>query len=237
MQVAQTASAVGRSLDSIVVGTETADLSWGLPVAGGVAAHFRAGWLEVAERAAGPMPDIATRLNPSLTAWSPDNPGSWDPHRNDRVAAWVSALSGRSTSETTHVVRGRWGLDSERFTSWWMTPAEGVDRAVGFIWTPDHPNVVARVQWAGPHAHMGGHGTWWVGTPARHWPTDSSALRRLQALWHPDVGDRECRIAFVGADLPRVQLDQAFDTCTMSTSERTGWHLAAMTPDPFRGLE
>ena len=121
--------------------------------------------------------------------------------------------------------------------SWWMMLPAGVERAAGFVWTPDRPDVVVRLDAAGPHPTLAGHGTWWVGTDRRHWPTDAAHLGRIEATWHPDVGDRESRIVFIGEDLPKDTLEQGFIGAVMPEDQRGPWRDVAMTPYPFRGRQ
>ena len=93
-----------------------------------------------------------------------------------------------------------------------------------------------RVERAGPHPMVRGAGVWWVNSPRRHWPQDREALRRLKASWHPDFGDRICRIAVIGKTIDAVAIRAGFEDALIPQATAAEWHRSAVSPDPFAGL-
>jgi hypothetical protein len=227
---------LGRRLDSVVIGADVLDLEDGYPLDTGVGAHRRAAWFEVADRIAGAVTPVMSRLQPGVQAWSEVSPGSWDPHRSDRRAAWVDTLAKRSKAPGTLLLEAHRPLHPTAFTAWMMTEWPGVERAVGFIWTADQPDVVVRLERAGQHPMVRGAGVWWVNSPRRYWPRDTDALLRLKESWHNDFGDRICRIALIGTAIDPTALQAAFEQALIPKASVAQWHNSAVTPDPFAGL-
>lgn len=236
VQVHRALRAQGRGLDAVVVGAEVLDLTDGLPLDVGVGAHRRAAWIEVADRVRGTVTPLMSRLQPGLEPYSEQRPAQWDPHSADRRAAWVSTLAKRTRSPGTLLLEAHRPLQPGAFVEWMMSDWPGVERAVGFVWTEDRPNVVVRLERAGVHPMVSGAGEWWVNSPRRYWPRETQELLRLKQTWHPDFGDRICRIAVIGESFDPAVLSVQFEQALISEARAESWHGSATSPDPFAGL-
>ena len=225
-----------RRLDAVVVDARAVDLDDGAPAEHGVAAHYRVAWLEWADRVAGPLPSLARQLRPDLPTWTPEEAlvGCFDPHHNDRQAAWVRVLNG--DTRLGAVVHTRLPLDPARLLAWTLGGLPGVARARGFIWTADRPEVVGELDIVGQHATLRGAGVWWASSPLRTWPRDEARLARIERHWHPDFGDRPCRVALVGDALDAQALQQQLDDVAVPAELLQDWRDCAVQPNPFDQL-
>lgn len=108
---------------------------------------------------------------------------------------------------------------------------ESVVRAKGFMWLPNHNDVVILMEQAGRNIEI---------SPVDYWAAAMSEEDRAEYLkdepdllkkWDAEYGDRRNQIVFIGIHLNRDEIVAELDGCLLTDAElRTDWQTL---PDPF----
>ena len=110
-------------------------------------------------------------------------------------------------------------FDPQRFADWIEDCPREVVRGKGKAWLSDPADQSFGYSCAGSVHRLFAVGRWWVDHTAATWPTCDTARRRLLQRWHPQFGDRQQEIAFVGIDLDVEKLCSGLDDCLLSEKE------------------
>ncbi|MFK3983573.1 GTP-binding protein [Micromonospora sp. NPDC050397] len=167
--------------------------------------------------------------------------GRFDLERAETAPGWVAELNGTHIPETIE-----YGISSTVFREsapfhpgrlWDLLTSGrlaeyGVLRSKGFLWLASRPGVQALWSQAGPSGRCDP-----VGVPVAvsgEWPDDPVERAELDARWHPDYGDRQQELVFIGVDLAVDPLRLALSECLLTDEElATGEQNWSRLPDPF----
>lgn len=140
-------------------------------------------------------------------------------------SGWMKTLRGEEKSEseefgiTSFVYRARKPLHPERFAQFLEKSPEGVLRAKGYFWLASRPEAVGLYQLAGSSVSFSGIGYWWCCIGERFWPNDKEERKKIYELWDERYGDRRQEIVFIGTDLDKKSITEAFDKALLTDSE------------------
>ncbi|MCU0920927.1 MAG: GTP-binding protein [Burkholderiaceae bacterium] len=167
--------------------------------------------------------------------------GLFDMERASRMPGWVRELEGRHTPETeaygieSFILRSHEPLHPWRFSSFMDLPLPGLLRAKGYVWLASRPDWVVSYSRAGNTATHEPVGRWWAAAPKSRWPAPGTAERRsIESRWKEPHGDRLNEVVFIGRQMDRDAIEQAWKAMHLSfTESRKGPKAWAALPDPF----
>ncbi len=170
--------------------------------------------------------------------------GRFDLERASAMAGWARELEGRHTPETeaygitSFVLRSRLPLHPWRFSTFMDLPLPGLIRAKGYVWLATRPDWVVSYSRAGNTATHEPVGRWWAAAPRERWPARGTPERRnIDARWAEPYGDRLNEVVFIGREMDRGAIEQAWKAMHLNFTETRkgalgmkGWR---DLPDPF----
>ncbi len=177
--------------------------------------------------------------------------GLFDMERASQMPGWVRELEGRRNGEMTpkteaygiesFVLRSHAPLHPWRFSTFMDLPLPGLLRAKGYVWLASRPDWVVNYSRAGNTATHEPVGRWWAAAPRSRWPaTGTDERRNIDARWKEPHGDRLNEVVFIGRNMDRAAIEQAWKAMHLNYTEArkgpkggkgyTGW---ADLPDPF----
>jgi len=183
----------------------------------------------------GRLEAILSHLNPDAERIVTER-GMVDPsrllgtHRFDFAQAeaapgWQKELAGIHVPETeeygigSFVYRARRPFHPERL---WHVVLEGIAgtlRAKGFFWIASRPEWMIAWAQAGQMLEIQPVGHWFAATPPEQWAVDDDMRDHLEAVWHPDLGDRRQELVFIGQQLDRDAITATLDVCLLTEAE------------------
>jgi G3E family GTPase len=167
--------------------------------------------------------------------------GLFDMERASRMPGWVRELEGRHTPETeaygieSFILRSHEPLHPWRFSTFMDLPLPGLLRAKGYVWLASRPDWVVSYSRAGNTATHEPVGRWWAAATKSRWPAPGTAERRsIESRWKEPHGDRLNEVVFIGRQMDRDAIEQAWKFMHLSFTEtRKGPKAWAALPDPF----
>jgi len=169
------------------------------------------------------------------------NTGRFDLERASSFAGWARELTGQHVPETeeygigSFVLRSREPLHPARFAEFMEKPLHGLLRAKGYIWFGSRPEWAVSYSRAGNTAVVEPVGHWWASVPKARWPAAGTPMHAgILAHWQEPYGDRINEVVFIGRDMDRKAIEQAFDACRLGPEGiRVGVECWTGLPDPF----
>ena len=166
----------------------------------------------------------------------------------ERAAAmpgWARELEGKHTPETeaygisSFVLRSVDPLHPKRFSDFMEASFPGLLRAKGYVWLASRPNWVLSYSRAGNVATHEPVGQWWAAVPRERWPAAGSPERAgIQHNWKEPFGDRLNEVVFIGQNMDRPAIEQAWKAAHLNFTEtRKGMKGWVGLPDPFPSWE
>lgn len=166
--------------------------------------------------------------------------GAFDFAQAEAAPGWQKELAGEHVPETeeygiaSFVYRARRPFHPGRLWTRIDAGLPGVLRAKGFFWVANQPDLVGSWSQAGQLLEVNPAGFWYAASPPETWPLDEEQRAELEALWHPELGDRRQELAIIGQRLDRPGLTALLDSCLVTPDElRAGPRLWATFDDPF----
>ena len=167
--------------------------------------------------------------------------GKFDLERASDMAGWARELEGVHTPETdtygitSFVLRSRQPLHPWRYSSFMAGSLSGLLRAKGYVWLASRPEWVVSSSRAGPAATHEPVGRWWAAAPRSRWPEAGTPEREaIDANWKEPYGDRLNEVVFIGRNMDRAAIEQAWKAAHLNhTESRKGMKGWAQLPDPF----
>jgi len=158
----------------------------------------------------------------------------------EAAPGWHKELAGEHIPETeeygigSFVYRARRPFHPQRLWEQVDRGFPGVLRAKGFFWVATRPDLVGSWSQAGQLVEVNPAGFWYATTPQEHWDMDDEQRADLEALWHPELGDRRQELAIIGQQLDRAGLTALLDACLVTDEElAAGAGLWSTFADPF----
>ena len=152
---------------------------------------------------------------------------------------WVQELEGTHTPETeeygirSFVYRARHPFHPQRLRDWLDSAWPGVVRAKGWFWVASRPNVTAEFQLSGNTWESDIMGMWFAAVPPEERNLDPDFEAELEALWHPEYGDRRQEVVLIGIDMDEAALREGFAAALMTEEERKDPSTWGLLEHPF----
>ncbi len=152
----------------------------------------------------------------------------FDFERAEAAPGWQKELNGVHIPETeeygigSFVFRARRPFHPERLWAQFETGLPGVLRAKGFFWLATRPHIMASWSQAGQLLEVQPAGFWYASIDESEWDLDDEQRAQLDALWHPEVGDRRQELAIIGQRLDQVAMTEMLDACLLTREEMQG---------------
>ncbi len=166
--------------------------------------------------------------------------GLFDFAAAEAAPGWQKELAGEHIPETeeygisSFVYRARRPFHPQRLWEQVDRGFPGVLRAKGLFWVATRPDLVGSWSQAGQLVEVNPAGFWYAITPPDSWDVDDAQRAEIEAMWHPDLGDRRQELAIIGRALDRHGLEALLDACLVTEEElRAGPALWSTFPDPF----
>jgi G3E family GTPase len=167
--------------------------------------------------------------------------GLFDLERASAMPGWARELEGQHTPETeaygidSFVLRSTEPLHPWRFSTFMDLPLPGLIRAKGYVWLASRPQWVVSYSRAGNTATHEPVGRWWASALRERWPSKGSPERQaIENRWTEPWGDRLNEVVFIGRNLDRAAIEQAWKAMHLTYTEtRKGIKGWAELPDPF----
>jgi G3E family GTPase len=107
------------------------------------------------------------------------------------------------------------------------------------VWLASRPNWVLSYSRAGNVATHEPVGQWWAAVPRERWPAVGSPERAgIQHNWKEPYGDRLNEVVFIGQNMDRSSIEQAWKAAHLNFTEtRKGMKGWVGLPDPFPSWE
>jgi G3E family GTPase len=171
--------------------------------------------------------------------------GKFDLERAAAMPGWAHELEGRHTPETeayginSFVLRSHEPLHPQRFADFMAQPFAGLLRAKGYVWLASRPSWVLSYSRAGNVATHEPVGQWWASVPRARWPAKGTPARSgIEHNWREPYGDRINEVVFIGTQMDRAAIEQAWKSIHLNFTEtRQGMAAWAQLKDPFPSWE
>jgi G3E family GTPase len=160
--------------------------------------------------------------------------------RAEAAPGWQKELAGVHIPETeeygigSFVYRARRPFHPARLWAQLQAGLGGIIRAKGFFWLASRPQVMASWSQAGQQLELQPAGFWYAAIDENDWDLDADERAELDALWHPDFGDRRQELAIIGQQLDVPALTALLDACLITPADQalgmTAW---VQWDDPF----
>ncbi|MFL9876930.1 GTP-binding protein [Herbaspirillum rhizosphaerae] len=166
--------------------------------------------------------------------------GKFDLDKASSMAGWAKELAGEHHPETeeygisSFVLRSREPLHPQRFSDFLQQPLSGLIRAKGYVWLASRPEWALSYSRAGNTATLEPVGQWWAAAQDRMPPRGSPQRAAIDATWEEPYGDRICEVVFIGQNMDRELIENAFKDAQLSFTEtRKGMRHWQTFADPF----
>jgi G3E family GTPase len=169
------------------------------------------------------------------------NTNKFDLEQASQSAAWLQELNNVHTPETEE-----YGIKSFVFTARKPFHPERLDelledetldnvvRAKGMFWLATRPAYIGLYSKAGNSHVFEAIGTWFDTLPEDMWGVSEEDKTMIKANWHPEWGDREQRIVFIGIDMDEQVIRARLEAALVSDEEASqGLALWSTFSDPL----
>ncbi len=164
----------------------------------------------------------------------------FDFEKAEAAPGWQKELNGVHIPETeeygigSFVYRARRPFHPERLWAQVAAGLPGILRAKGFFWLATRPHVMASWSQAGQVLEVQPAGFWYAAVDEQDWELDDAQREELEALWHPELGDRRQELAIIGQRLDVPAMTALLDACLLTNEEmRDGIARWSSLSDPF----
>lgn len=170
------------------------------------------------------------------------NTGRFSFERASQAAGWLQTLRGEEQAESQEfgvsslVYRARRPFHPQRLHALIEQPwGQGrLLRSKGYFWLATRVQEVGQWAQAGGMLRYGYAGRWWRFTPEDYWPIEEQELGQIWARWHPEVGDCQQELVFIGQHCDWAAWQQQLDACLLTDEEyRGGMETWQQLADPF----
>jgi G3E family GTPase len=164
----------------------------------------------------------------------------FDFEKAEAAPGWQKELNGVHIPETeeygisSFVYRARRPFHPQRLWDRCAAGLPGILRAKGFFWLATRPQHIASWSQAGQMLEVQPSGFWYAAIDPEDWDLDEEGRAEIDALWHPELGDRRQELAIIGQRLDVAGLTAMLDACLLTPEEmdRGESHWLGLT-DPF----
>ena len=130
--------------------------------------------------------------------------------------------------------RARRPFHPQRFFERLNQDWNGVLRSKGFFWLASRLDKIGVWSQAGRIARLDFGGFWWAAVPQEHWPESPSFQQGLEAKWHPEVGDCQQELVFIGIGMDELAIYDSLQECLLADDEpAAGINAWQSDQDPF----
>jgi G3E family GTPase len=157
------------------------------------------------------------------------NTNTFDLEQASQSAAWLQELNNVHTPETeeygikSFVFKARKPFHPERFDALIEDDTlQNVIRAKGMFWLATRPAYIGLYSKAGNSHVFEAIGTWFETLPEEMWGVSDEDKTMIKANWHPEWGDREQRIVFIGVDMDEAKIRGRLEAALVTDEEASG---------------
>jgi G3E family GTPase len=120
---------------------------------------------------------------------------------------------------TSFVYRERKPFHPERIEEFLGDIPENVIRAKGYFWIPSADAVAMGLDKAGTSVRAGPNSRWLASLPQREIEKYFEKYPEVEDEWHPEWGDRNTKLVFIGREIDAASIEQELDDCVMTDEE------------------
>ena len=106
-------------------------------------------------------------------------------------------------------------------------------RSKGMFYLASRPNDALNWSQAGGSSRLEKAGVWWCSIPRAEWNIEEEDLEIVMKKWHPNFGDRQNEMVFIGQDMDRDAILTNLKKCLLTTAELPNFFAGGVFKDPF----
>lgn len=106
-------------------------------------------------------------------------------------------------------------------------------RSKGMFFLASRPNDALNWSQAGGSSRLEKAGVWWCSIPRAEWNIDDEELEIVLKKWHPNFGDRQNELVFIGQDMDRNTILSKIQKCLLTPAELPLFFTNSTFKDPF----
>lgn len=153
--------------------------------------------------------------------------GRFDFDEAQSSAGWMHELEhghhhGDAAEEhgvTSFVYRERKPFHPERIEEFLGDIPENVIRAKGYFWVPSADGIAMGLDKAGTSVRAGPSSRWLAALPQPKIDAYFRKYPEVKENWHPDWGDRNTKLVFIGREIEPEAIEERLDACVMTEDE------------------
>jgi G3E family GTPase len=120
---------------------------------------------------------------------------------------------------TSFVYRERRPFHPERIEEFLADIPENVIRAKGYFWIPSADEVAMGIDKAGTSVRAGPSSRWLASLSEEKIQAYFERYPEVEDEWHPDWGDRNTKLVFIGREIDAASIEEELDDCVMTDEE------------------
>jgi G3E family GTPase len=120
---------------------------------------------------------------------------------------------------TSFVYREQKPFHPERIEKFLADIPDEVIRAKGYFWIPSADAVAMGIDKAGTSVRAGPSSRWLASLPQREIEEYFEKYPEVEDEWHPEWGDRNTKLVFIGREIDAASIEQELDDCVMTDEE------------------
>jgi G3E family GTPase len=120
---------------------------------------------------------------------------------------------------TSFVYRERRPFHPERIEEFLADIPENVIRAKGYFWIPSADEVAMGIDKAGTSVRAGPSSRWLASLSEEKIQAYFERYPEVEDEWHPDWGDRNTKLVFIGREIDAASIEEELDACVMTDEE------------------
>ena len=164
--------------------------------------------------------------------------GRFDFEEAQKSAGWMHEMEHGHHHEdaaeehgvTSFVYREHRPFHPERIADFLRRIPDDVIRAKGYFWIPNADDVAMGVDKAGTSVRAGPSSKWLASLPERKIEAYFREYPEVKEDWHPEWGDRNTKLVFIGRGIDAEAIERELDDCVMTDEELEG---SDALPNPF----
>ncbi|WP_414046519.1 GTP-binding protein [Macrococcus equi] len=149
----------------------------------------------------------------------------FDFDKASQAAGWIKELNEEHTPETeeygiaSFVYKRQRPFHPERFMHFLETFSLDIIRSKGFFWLASRNNMCGLLSQAGNSMQIQGAGEWIATYSDAEIQAEMKEDPSLKSRWHPEFGDRQTELVFIGIEMDKAQIIADLDDCLLTDVE------------------
>lgn len=153
---------------------------------------------------------------------------------------WMQELRGEESTETeeygigSFVFKDKKPFHPQRLMEFFSDLSEDIIRSKGFFWVASNPEFVGLWSQAGLVSTIENSGFWLASLDRAEWNLEEEELRKVEAGWDEEFGDRVQELVFIGQDMDRAEIIRKLQNALLTEEElKLGKSVWMNTESPF----